>query len=435
LDAAESSKVLAEYLRRILQEVFNYIEDGSMVIKDRVDFCNSILRYIAECIEKGEFGFKNDSTTIKRVKGFFIQQDAQMLLSLIDRKNPRYSPMIHGEEVVRPETSLGENSLFTGAPHEPSMVSELKKEILTSDRIDFLVSFIKWSGLRLIIPELKSFTTNGGKLRVITTSYLGATDYKAVEQLSRLPNTEIHISYDTERTRLHAKTYVFWRDTGFSTVYIGSSNVSESAMTSGLEWNIKLSQYDSQDILEKIRATFEGYWNNPEFVPFASVIDKERLQRALKSERRPNGEEARSFAFHFDIKPYYFQQEILDKLQAEREIHGSYKNLVVAATGTGKTVIAAFDYRDFSRKNPGRPNRLLFVAHRKEILKQSLDCFRGILKELNFGSIMVGGERPETIDHLFVSIQSFNSQELIERTTPDFYDYIVVDEAVILGLK
>jgi hypothetical protein len=96
LDAAESSKVLAEYLKRILQEVFNYIEDGSMVIKDRVDFCNSILHYIAECIEKGDFGFKNDLTTIKRIKGFFIQQDAQMLLSLIDRRNPRYSPMIHG---------------------------------------------------------------------------------------------------------------------------------------------------------------------------------------------------------------------------------------------------------------------------------------------------------------------------------------------------
>ena len=118
-------------------------------------------------------------------------------------------------------------------------------------------------------------------------------------------------------------------------------------------------------------------------------------------------------------------------------MHHSFKNLVVAATGTGtgKTVIAAFDYRDFCRANPNRPNKLLFVAHRKEILSQSLACFRGILKDLNFGSMMVSGLKPESFDHLFVSIQSFNSKDLTEVTSPDFYDYIVIDDAVILGLN
>ena len=130
-------------------------------------------------------------------------------------------------------------------------------------------------------------------------------------------------------------------------------------MTSGLEWNIKLSQYDSGDILEKIRATFEGYWNNPEFTPFIAALDSERLRKALKSERRTNQDEAGNVAFNFDIKPYYYQQEILDKLHAEREVHHSFKNLVVAATGTGKTVIAAFDYRDFCKANPGKANKLL----------------------------------------------------------------------------
>lgn len=425
IDAAESSKILADYIAHILREVLEYIEDSDKVIENRTSLCNSIIKHIIDCIEKGKFNFKKDENTVKRLNGLLIHQNAEILLALLDNRKAR---VISSEKTVRPGTSIAENTLFTGAPHEPSMVSEIRKEIHSSDRIDFLVSFIKWSGLSLIMNELSEFTRNGGKLRVITTSYLGATDFKAVEFLGKLPNTEIRISYDTKRTRLHAKTYIFWRDTGFSTAYIGSSNISESAMTSGLEWNIKLSQYDSGDILDKIHATFEGYWNSAEFARFIPGMDTERLRKALKSERVSGRDEASNFVYSFDIKPYYYQQEILDKLKAEREVHGLYNNLVVAATGTGKTVIAAFDYRDFCRMNQGKLNRLLFVAHRKEILIQSLACFRGILKDLNFGSIMVGGIKPDNLDHLFVSIQSFNSRDLINTTSPDYYDYIVIDE-------
>lgn len=425
LDEAESPKILTKYLSLIIKQILDCIEDSHTVVPDRVALCNSIIKHIVECIENGKFGFKNEELLIKRLKGFYIKENAEVLLTYLDRRKA-YDRNF--EKLTRPTTSIAENSLFTGATHEPSMVSEIQKEILSCDRIDFLVSFIKWTGLRLILNDLMEFVQNGGRLRIITTSYLGATDYKAVEQLAKLPNTEIRISYDTERTRLHAKTYIFWRDTGFSTVYIGSSNISESAMTSGLEWNIKLSQYDSGDILDKIAATFEGYWNSFEFARFIPEVDSDRLRKALKSERVSSQEESSGFIFPFDIKPYYYQQEILDKLKAERQVHNSFKNLVVAATGTGKTVIAAFDYREFCKSHLGKPNRLLFVAHRKEILSQSRACFRGILKDLNFGSLMVGGIKPDQMDYLFVSIQSFNSKDLIDITPPDFYDYIVIDE-------
>ncbi len=327
--------------------------------------------------------------------------------------------------IQRADTPLSTSCLMTGTRQDPSLISQLRKEILTANRVDILCSFIKWGGVRIMEESFRLLTKENG-LRVITTSYMGATDLKAVDFLQALPNTHLRVSYDTRRTRLHAKAYIIHRDTGFGVAYIGSSNLSQAALTDGLEWNVKISEHESPHLWEKVRATFETYWNDNEFVPYSEAT-RGRLREALQSERSQSADD--TIPTFFDIKPYAFQQEILDKLAAERALHHRFRNLVVAATGTGKTVVSAFDYLRF-RKEQGKTqqNRLLFVAHREEILKQSLGTFRAVLHDYNFGDLLVAGCEPQNPSHLFCSIQSFNSRRLWEHVRPDFYDYVIVDE-------
>lgn len=410
IDEEEASKVLSKYISKVIEKGLANIKDSGGGIQKQIQLCNDLIQHIIEITESDYY------TELS------IDNQAKLLVALLKKKDSIHA-VNEKIDIIRPVTSIAQSSLFTGALHEPSMFSEFKKEILSCDRIDMLVSFIKWSGLRLIMDELKEFTAKG-RLRVITTSYMGATDVKAIEALAQLQNTEIKISYDTKRTRLHAKTYVFYRDTGFTTAYVGSSNLSNAAISSGLEWNVKITAKDLPDAVNKINATFESYWNSEEFVAY-SEGEKIRLEKAIKAERGNNGETS---IFGFDIHPYPYQSEILEKLEAEREVKGHYRNLVVAATGTGKTVISAFDYKYFSTKNKGKPCRLLFIAHREEILKQSMLCFRAILKDANFGDLYVGNYTPESIDHLFISIQTFNAKEFYKYTTKEYYDYIVVDE-------
>ncbi|WP_202708322.1 DEAD/DEAH box helicase [Sporosalibacterium faouarense] len=415
IDVEEARKILSSYISSVTRRALRYVRgnnsDDKEALLNQIKTCNDIISTLSKHIDEEEF---------EELK---INGEGEILTSIYSKINNART--INNSSSVRPITPLSQSSLFTGSHYEPNMLGELKREIASCDSIDMLVSFIKWSGLRCIIEELRDFTENrNGKLRVITTSYMEATDFKAILELSKLKNTELKISYDVNRTRLHAKAYMFKRETGFTTAYIGSSNLSNVALTSGLEWNIKVTEKDSFDIIKKFQATFESYWNDDEFIHFngENENDKTKLKKALKKKVKEN-----DITFNFDIRPYHYQKEMLENLQVEREVFDRSRNLLVAATGVGKTVISAFDYKRFKKKN-GNCAKLLFVAHREEILKQSRDTFRAILKDFNFGDLLVGGSTPESIEHLFVSIQSFNSMKLYEKTTSTYYDFIVIDE-------
>jgi superfamily II DNA or RNA helicase/HKD family nuclease len=402
LDTEESHGILARYMEQYLAGILARVKGRDKLVK-QIAVCNELIFSACNAIEKDQEGHG------------LLDLEGRRLLQVFD-------PALANSP--RPETPLSVGALLTATSGDPSLVSQLKQEMLHADGVDMLVSFIKWSGIRIIKDELKALTRHG-KLRVITTSYLGATDLKAIEFLLSLPNTEVRVSFNTRQTRLHAKAYIFHRKSAFGAAYVGSSNISNPALTDGLEWNVKLCQQESVHLWEKINATFETYLRSREFEPVC-LESLPRLDRALNQERRGSVLTADQELSFFNIVPYTYQQEILDTLQAERALHHRCKNLVVAATGTGKTIIAAFDFkRSFDRP---QQTRFLFVAHREEILVQSRGVFRNILRDNNFGELWVGSHRPDHLEQLFVSVQTLNARALWDEVPPDFFDYIVVDE-------
>ncbi|WP_245679200.1 DUF3427 domain-containing protein [Actinomadura hibisca] len=321
----------------------------------------------------------------------------------------------------RPAVPLSSSALLVNGRDQPQIGHEVAKELASADRVDLLCAFIKWYGLRLIEEPLREFLARGGKLRVITTTYMGATELRAIERLVEM-GAEVAISYDTRRTRLHAKAWLFYRDSGLDTAYVGSSNLSRAAMLDGLEWNVRLAGAEQPHLIDTFRTTFDEYWNDPGFEHYDPARDRERLDTALTAEQSGPVPLPLKIA-NIDVWPYPYQQKILDELDAAREVHQRWRNLVVMATGTGKTVVAALDYQRLRQR--GKVDSLLFVAHRKEILEQSLSTFRTVLKDGSFGELLVDGNKPQQWQHVFASIQSLNS---LSDLAPDAFSMVIVDE-------
>lgn len=404
IDNAESPSMLAEHINKLLR---SRLSDENLTAEERKLFVNRLIDFLGEDSEEK------------------IADEKSILAAVFSREEAATMNATN-REITRPLTGFRTSNLFTGGQCDIPLNTEISRDIQTSDSIYLLVSFLKLSGINLIFDDLKRFCSNPEhKLRIITTTYCGVTEAKAVKRLSALPNAEIRISYNTRIERLHAKAYIFERNSGFSTAYIGSSNLSESAQTDGLEWNIRVTNVENPHIIKTAMATFDRYWNSNNFEDFR-IGGIEKFYREADKERQHKGLLTTIFA-KYTILPH--QKEILDKLAIQRD-NGIQRNLIVAATGTGKTVISAFDYKNLCNTHP-QANRILFVAHRQEILNQALLTYRSVLMDSNFGELWVGSQRPISgIDHLFVSVQTFNSQfdEVFSSLPSGYYHYIVIDE-------
>ncbi len=403
LDPEESHAFLTKAISEVLSNALRAMPTSDRV-DAQLDLCNRVLDAIA--------------TSPTR---YHIDPDEHLLGERLLAVLEQGDGLTAGAEIQSPGIPLGQTSLLVNAPRDHQVGAEVRREIESADSVDLLCSFIKWSGYIRLRSALQRHCERGRPLRVITTTYMGATEARALDELHGL-GAQIRVSYDSRRTRLHAKAWYFQRDTGFDTAFIGSSNLSAAALSDGLEWNVRVSARELPRVASKFRATFDTYWSDEEFEPYDPSRDAVRLRKSLK-QSSTGGFSALSL---IDIRPYPFQREIIEKLWTERRVHKHWKNLVVAATGTGKTIIAALDYRQALREL-GSSLSLLFIAHRKEILEQSLATFRQVLRQADFGELHVGGLRAEEGTHLFASVQSLANVDLRD-IPPDRFDVVIVDE-------
>ena len=337
-----------------------------------------------------------------------------------------------GQFPISPEIGLAAPWLFTAGKGSPSLLQEIRRELASVDQVDILVSFITVSGVRKLQDVLQQITAIGGngrpptRIRILTTTYTGATEARALDELARLPGCEVRVSLDGRRTRLHAKAWLFQRKSGFGSAYVGSANLSGAALSGGLEWTVKLTQRAQGSLFERALAHFETLWEDNEFQHYDPENAEHRHALTVALGRESFAGETAPIVSFFDLQPKTYQQEMLEQLSSERA-HGRWRNLVVAATGTGKTVVAAFDYRSTCQNVGGRP-RLLFVAHREEILRQAQRTYREVLRDPEFGELLTGGHEPQCKDHLFATIDSVTSRNLVASVGADYWHTVVIDE-------
>ena len=411
LSLVDSHNRLAELVKKQLALLLEELGGGDdEKLLRQLNMVNQILISLRQASEK-----------TKNMIG--VLSDRPQILRAIQSKHLAY---------IAPKLGLSQPWLFTASKDAPALLQELRFELTNCDHVDILVSFITVSGVRRLSDILQAITAINAQgesrthLRILTTTYTGATDQQALDELARLPNCSVKVSLDGRRTRLHAKAWIFKRKTGFGSAYVGSANLSGAALLGGLEWTTKFTEHGQPELFTRAQAHFETLWEDGEFQTY-DPDNSDHRQALTSALARESGSQAliANLTF-FDIQPKPYQQEILEQLQHERS-QGRCKNLLVAATGTGKTIVAAFDYRSMCHQQGGKP-RLLFVAHREEILKQAMQTYRQVLRDASFGDLLVGGREPDSLEHLFATIDSLVSRKLVEQQGADYWHTVVIDE-------
>lgn len=426
LDKAEIPRVFSAYVASRLEHL---LASGSK--SERIGIMASVLEALdspRQCSDHTALPLRQVGSSNDLVLEFLAEVKEQ----------PKADPL------NRPLSRLRHANLITNAPHDPSLEQELTSEFASADAIDAVIAFIRGSSMHTLYKQFGILRDRGIPVRIITSTYTGATERRVLDRLVRDFGVQVKVSYNSERTRLHAKSWLIHRNTGFNTAYIGSSNLSKAAMQSGQEWNVRLSEAIVPEVFSKFRSVFDSYWQSPDYELYDPEKDAERFDEAIRKARSFGKAVTlgdKSFIESYSllqVTPFPHQKIMLSELEAERSI-GHHRNLLVAATGTGKTVVAAFDYlrfRDSFFKEHGYTPRTLFIAHRAEILKQAHRTFVEVTKISNLGISTTSDFHLSRLDkHLlaehgnlvFASIQSFHEKTL-DSFPADYFDFIIIDE-------
>lgn len=304
------------------------------------------------------------------------------------------------------------------------MYYQLIRSIQKADRVDIIVSFLMESGVKMLLKELDDALKRGARIRILTGNYLGITQPSALYLIKRKLQDRVDLRFYNEKDRsFHPKSYIF-HYADYSELYIGSSNISRSALTSGIEWNYRFTSKTDRKNYEKFFHTFEELFEH-----HSIIIDDDELKRYSKNWHKP--------AVSKDLDKYEILEPEDEKVQAlfeprgaqiealcaleDTRAEGAKRALIQAATGVGKTYLAAFDSENYEK--------VLFVAHREEILNQAADSFRNVRNSDDYGFFRKD-EKCTDRSVIFASVATLGRTEYLQEQyfSPDYFDYIIIDE-------
>lgn len=299
----------------------------------------------------------------------------------------------------------------------------LAYEMQTADEVYFLVSFIKMSGAQLLTRELIALEKRGVPVKILTTTYLNITEAKAIRHLQQFKNVVVKI-LPLKNESFHTKAYLFKRNSNQNTVIIGSSNISHSALINGHELNVKIPHTQHMPAYEQTMEFFHKMWIHEK-----AIFPSEEFLRQYEEHQKAENKLMPSFTYeretpyvaNTDIQPNEMQKEALKNLVFTRK-NGHTKGVIIAATGTGKTYLSAFDVQQF------QPKRLLFIAHREELLNSAIKTYSSLFQDEFLCGKITGQEKEFDKQFIFSTIQSLSKDNTLEAFKPDDFDYIIIDE-------
>ncbi|WP_300393980.1 DEAD/DEAH box helicase [Fusobacterium sp.] len=303
---------------------------------------------------------------------------------------------------------------------DEKIVSTLRRELEDCDEFIISVAFITQSGVTLILEQLRKLKEKGIKGKILTGDYLTFTEPKALKKLVEFENIDVRLA---SKEKFHAKGY-FFRKNNIWTMIVGSSNLTQTALTTNFEWNLKVNSLNDGKITKSILNNFFDIFNNFEKLSLEKLEAYEKQYSFYKEYRKKVEDIEKHIVPNKEIKPNLMQVQALKNLESLRNY--AKRGLLISATGTGKTYLSAFDVKN------AKAEKVLFIAHRKTILSKAKETFETIIKDKK---MKIYGEDSENSPYIFAMIQTLSKKEHLEKFPKDYFDYIIVDEVHHGGAK